>query len=518
MRFRQFKPTLNEALSTSVSADHLEGLKDLIANKIKLLPDDEATQKALKEIEDLLDHVNAGGRIGRVGNEIDQIQDSAVRDARKILSRLVLSLAEEVGATPEQRAEFFELWKADQIVNIAGLLSNKKMTFDTTFTGYGKNPLITEFVNEVMNIAELGMGKGEFGLNVLSKSVEIPKQSKSADGEEGGGGAKKGDLVMTLDNVKYQVECKTESGGAARFGDQEVRPAEGFEAAAVALNNYVKENKLYKRNMFGWKLSGSGMNLNQAIDFYHSVTPAEQSKFMGLARTCLTLIFGDIKGGRPAHRARLKKNVNEILSAIEAGDNGGAAQAYSQASFNFYMSRKHDDGVLYTNLNDKTFVFYDDAAQLLAQGLRFHASTPYISATKDPVRSVYPQISVQATTFGADAASKGLKKIYKKPKATSEDEHLQKVYSWAAAFAQRRNVTNQRVVQGMANATADLIAKGVPTPEIMTQLEVLFPQLKPKVLQTQPTPKPAVAAPATAPAAPAPAPAAQMPATMKATA
>ena len=515
MRFRQFKPSLSEAISTSASADHLEGMKDLIANKIKLLPDDEATQKALKEIEDLLDHVNAGGRISRVGKEIDQIEDSAVRDARKILSRLVLSIAEEVGASPEQRAEFFELWKNDQIVNVAGLLSNKKMTFKDTFTGYGKNPLITEFVDEVMNIAELGMGKGEFGLNVLSKSVEIPKQSKSADGKEGSG-SKKGDLVMILDGVKYQVECKTESGGAARFGDQEVRPAEGFEAAAVALNNYVKENKLYKRNMFGWKLSGSGMNLNQAIDFYQAITPGEQSRFMGLVRTCLNLIFGDIKGGRPAHRTRLKKNVNEILAAIESGDNGGAAQSYSQASFNFYMSRKHDDGVLYTNLNDKTFVFYDDAEQLLAQGLRFHASTPYISATKDPVRSVYPQISVQSTTFGADAATKGLKKIYKKPKATSDDEHLEKVYSWAAAFAQRRNVTNQRIIQSMANATADLIAKGVATPDIMAQLEEMFPQLKPKVLRTQPapTPKPTVATPPPPPAEPAPAPV-QMPATMQ---
>jgi hypothetical protein len=453
MRFRQFKPALSEAISTSASADHLEGMKALIASKIKQLPDDEATQKALKEIEDLLDHVNAGGRIGRVGKEIDQIEDSAVRDARKILSRLVLSIAEEVGATPEQRSEFFELWKNDQLVNIAGLLSNKKMTFNDTFTGYGKNPLITEFVDEVMNIAELGMGKGEFGLNVLSKSVEIPKQSKSADGDSTG--SKKGDLVMILDGVKYQVECKTESGGAARFGDQEVRPAEGFEAAAVALNNYVKENKLYKRNMFGWKLSGSGMNLNQSIDFYQAITPSEQTKFMGLARTCLNLIFGDIKGGRPAHRTRLKRNVNEILAAIESGDNGGAAQAYSQASFNFYMSRKHE--------------------------------------------SVYPQISVQTTTFGADAATKGLKKIYKKPKATSEDEHLQKVYSWAASFAQRRNVTNQRIIQGMANTTADLIAKGVATQDIMTQLEEMFPQLKPKVLQTKPAPAPAPA-PVTMPA------------------
>ena len=42
---------------------------------------------------------------------------------------------------------------------------------------------------------------------------------------------------------------------------------------------------------------------------------------------------------------RTLKNINEILSAIEVGASGKAAQAYSQASFNYYMSKKHDDGV-----------------------------------------------------------------------------------------------------------------------------------------------------------------------------
>ena len=51
MRFRHFKP-LFEALNTNVTARHLEGLKDLIARRIKELPDDETTAKALTEIED----------------------------------------------------------------------------------------------------------------------------------------------------------------------------------------------------------------------------------------------------------------------------------------------------------------------------------------------------------------------------------------------------------------------------------------------------------------------------------
>jgi hypothetical protein len=35
-----------------------------------------------------------------------------------------------------------------------------------------------------------------------------------------------------------QIECKTSMGGAARFSDQEVRPAEGYEQAAINLNNF----------------------------------------------------------------------------------------------------------------------------------------------------------------------------------------------------------------------------------------------------------------------------------------
>lgn len=514
MRFKEFKTTLLEALKTDVSADHLEGMKDLIARRIRSLPDDEATAKALQEIEDMLQHLGTkGGRISSIGKEILEVDDDAVKDAKKVLARLVLSIAEEVNATPEQKAEFFELWKSNQLVNIAAILDpdnrGVSLKFTDVFTQYGEglNPLITEFVNEVMNVSELGMGRGEFGLNVLSKSVGVSKGGKKEDGE---GGAKKGDLQVNLDGKTYQVELKTEQGGAARFGDQEVRPAEGFESAAIALNNYVKKHKSYKE--IGFTLSGSGMNLNQAIKFHQVVSPADKTKFLGLVRSCLSLIFGNIKGGRKEHLIRLKRNVNEIMAAIEVGDNGGAAQAYSQASFNFYMSRKHDDGVLYCNLNTKSFVYYDDAAQLLAAGLRFHAkAAPYISATKDPVRSVYPQLSVQSTTFGGQAAQKELKQISKGKAPTVAPDFSERLASWATSLANRRGVNNQRVINGMTLSAMKMIQQKMSSEEIIAELERLYPQLAPTVktkkVQPQqsaqtapPMQKPPTAAPVAAPA------------------
>jgi len=463
MRFRQFKPIL-ETINTSISADHLEGLKDVIARRIKALPDDEATAKALKEIEDMLQHVPHGGRIGSIGKEIMSVKDDAVTDAKKVLARLVLSIAEEINATPEQKAQFFDLWRGDELVNVEAILNPENrgvsLSFNDIFTNYSDNQLIQEFVNEVMSISELGMGRGEFGLNVLSKSITVSKGAKKEEGE----GGKKGDLQFIFNGKVYQIELKTEQGGAARFGDQEVRPAEGFEAAAIKLNDYVKKHKMYKN---------AGFNL----------------------------IFGNIKGGRKEHLMRLKRNVNEIMAAIEVGDNGGAAQAYSQASFNFYMSRKHDDGVLYTNLNNKTFVYYDDAAQLLAAGLRFHASTPYISATKDPVRSVYPQISVQSTTYGGTAARQGLKQISKGKAPIQAADFNQKIIDWATSLASRRNVKNSRVILGMAKNAMIMIQKQMASDDIIKELERMYPQLVPQI-KTKPiiTPKTTVPKPVVTPA------------------
>ena len=123
--------------------DPLYGLKLAIANKIKDLPPDEKTQKALQEIEDLLAHVEAGGRKGHIGSELDSIEDRDVHKARSLLAKYVLSL----DMTPQQRAELFGLWKNDQLVNIDKLLSIGKHTIPEIINGYdnAKNPAIKEF-------------------------------------------------------------------------------------------------------------------------------------------------------------------------------------------------------------------------------------------------------------------------------------------------------------------------------------------------------------------------------------
>jgi len=499
MRFRDI---LLETVHTSISAPELEGMKDVIARKIQQLPDDESTAKALKDIEDLLKHVGAGSKYKSINKELDSIQDRAVHDARKILARLVLSIIVETGATPEQQEEFFNTWKNDAIVNKEALLSNEKVDFATIFTGYGQNPIVTDFVDEVMTIQELGMGRGEFGLNVLSKDITVAGKKSNDDDEDGG--SKKGDLQIKFGGKAHQIELKTEMGGAARFGDQEVRPAEGFESAAIALNKFVKNHAMYSN--LSRKMSSSGLNLNQAIEFNQLLRGADQRKFLGLVHKCISLIFGNAnsKGAREDYAIRLKNNVDEIMNSIEAGQNGEAAQQWSQASFNYYMSKKHDDGVLYLNLNNKSFIFYKYAEQLLAQGLRFHASTPYISATKDPVRSVYPQIGIQATTFGGDAAKSGLKQLSKGKNPLADPEFSNKIVNWAMTLCARRNVTDQAVISQIIQHTMKLIQSRMSADQIISELENKFPQLN--VATKAPNITPAEPQPSAAPVEPAPQP------------
>jgi hypothetical protein len=493
MRFKDFKQFLKEA----VTPTELAGLKAVIASKIKELPPDDATIKALREIEDLLRDVNAGGKAGIINKELQSINDNAVLSAQKLLARYILSM----DVMPDERNKFFETWRADKIVNIEKLLSKNRQTFADVFNGYTENKAIEEFVNDVMEVSELGMGRGEFGLNVLSKRIWAPADNK-------------GDLKMKLGGKDMQIECKTSMGGAARFSDQEVRPAEGYEQAAIDLNNFVKKNKTYPVNvLFPKGFSGYGINLNKAIEFHQNIKPSEKAQFMGLVKNVVTKIFGGLKTDRPEDRAPLVKNVNDIIKAIAAGDSGAGLQAWSQASFNYYMSKKEDDGVLYIDLVNKEFVFYSKASDLEIAGLRLDAKTVYLSTVKDPGRGVYPQIEIVPMSYGANAA---MKTAPKKSSKISDSEFNDLTFKWAKKLANRRGVTDPSTIRNMTSMTVELLAAKVPTEMIISELEAQFPQLQVKQATPQPVQAPAPAQPTTpAPAqlaTPQPTPAVQQPA------
>ena len=350
-------------LLQNTNAQELEAFKQAIAGRIKELPPDDATIKALREIEDLLKHVHAGGKVGIINGQLQQLKDPTVTAAQKELARYILSL----DFSPEERQELFTLWGADEIVNRKKLLSPGKHNFSEIINGYDK-PKIREFVDDMMRIAALGQGKGEFGLSVLSKNINKPPG--------------KGDLL--IDGKK--IEAKTTDGGAGRFTDQEVRPGEGFEAAARKLNQYVQQ--------LGYNMPKSGLSMANTVKVGQEMEKKFQANYFKLVEIVITLIFNS------------KQNVTPIMQAIKSGNTNAALQEYAKANFNYYMSMKDDEGVLYINLakDPITTVFFRNADELAKSGLRLHAGTIYITSISD-VRLPYPQMEIVDTSGGAGAVA-----------------------------------------------------------------------------------------------------------------
>jgi hypothetical protein len=382
---------LYEAPSNNLpNVDEIEAFKKIIAGRIKQLPDDDNTAKALREIEDLLKHVNAGGKMGIINGELASINDPTVDAAQKELARYILS----IDMTPADRDQLFTLWRSNKLVKIDQLLGHGKKNFSEIITDYNKNPAIRELSNELMRISALGQGKGEFGLSVMSKSINK---------QEG-----KGDLNIS----GRAIEVKTTDGGAGRFTDQEVRPGAGFDQAARKLNAFIKQ---YQPN-----LAKSGANLDGLIGFYEVLATNpdlknDASDLITMIREVIQQIFEG-------------EDISKIIKAIENGDVNGAKQEYAKANFNYYMSKKKDEGVLYISLVKDPImtVFFKDADELADSGLRLHAGTTYITSTAD-VRLPYPQIEIVDTSGGAVAASAGGGAAGAAPQAALSNQDLDAV-------------------------------------------------------------------------------------------
>jgi len=348
---------------SAVDDRQLAHLKTIISGKIKELPPDDGTIKALREIEDLLRHVNAGGKLGMINGELEKVDDPTVHAAQKDLARYLLSME----MTPEQREDLFSLWRSDKLVKHNVLTKIGKSDFSKIITNYDKNPAIKEFVNDMMRISALGQGKGEFGLNVLSKRINK---------QEG-----KGDLNI----AGRSIEVKTTDGGAGRFTDQEVRPGNGFEKVARELFGLLQP---YQK-----KLTKSGMNLENIIQLVEIMSgnpdmKKEVANIVSLIEKSVTLIFAG-------------EDVSKILAAIKQGNSNLAKQEYAKTSFNYYMNKKNDEGVLYISLVKDPImtVFFKNANDLAASGLRLHAGTIYITSVDD-VRLPYPQLEIVDTSAG----------------------------------------------------------------------------------------------------------------------
>lgn len=496
MRFKDFKylPFITEMAKEAVS-----DLQNYLAGKIKELPADEQTVKTLREIEDLLRDVNAGGRTGKLNKDIQSVQDPLVRQAHTLLARYINQIISFGNATPEHREELFDLWRNDELVNLDILLGNNIAGWTEVFNGYNSNPIIQELVDELMVISALGHGKGEFALSVLSKRINQPASGK-------------GDLEVHFDGKEIKVEVKTADIGkdkfvvnpktgkkelrkgkmsSARFGDQEVNPAPGYEAASEKLNAFVN-SKLPK----GSKLGGSGLNVGKAVELLQTLNPNDSNVLMGMIRNNVKLIFGKkFADPRPDYQKRLIKNINGILTAIEQGNVNSALQFWSRANFNYYMAAKKDDGVLFVNIPEKTTVYYNTAEDLQGVGLRFKADTTYISGN-DPKRNAYPQIQVVARDYGAEKLQPEVEKLSKPQKeytkaaaaAKALEARKKSWFDWSVKLADMRGIRDSRVIAKIADSSFNLSQQGLPFDALMGELEQQFPQLAKNVIRARQLP------------------------------
>jgi hypothetical protein len=103
---------------------------------------------------------------------------------------------------------------------------------------------------------------------------------------------------------------------------------------------------------------------------------------------------------------------------------------------------------------------------------------------------VYPQIGVQQTSFGGDAAQQGLKQALKTK--TVDPEQVNQIVS---NFARRRGVTDPTTINQLTQKMTDWIefgrAGGITADELIAELERQYPKLASKVPVQPPAQEPA---------------------------
>jgi hypothetical protein len=398
------------------------------------LPETDEVYKTLREIEDLLQNVNAGGRLGLINNQLSAIPDESVKQAQKELARYIAGM----NISPADRDDLFNRWKNDTLINHKLLLSPGRHAFNEIVNGYETNPAIKELTDELMRVEAYGHGKGEFILNVFSKKINKPENNK-------------GDLL--IDNKS--IEVKTTDAGGARFGDQEVKPGPDFFNAVSNFTNSILTPLGYK------SAAKSGINVKTIQELY--AQSSDKTKFK-------KYISPVVKGLYPA------ADTKGCLDALFSGDYNFVRQEFAIASLTNYLNQKKDYGVLYVDISKdpSIFIFFRNNEELNDSGFRLDISTQYL-VTYDTQR-----VAAQFTIIPSNRLSaEKLSSLPMNKVATNKSADIPPaIMNWATDHAKQRNVTDPTTVKNIASMTMQLHSSRVPSAEIIKQLETKFPALK----------------------------------------
>lgn len=413
MRFRQLFERIQ-------NIDDLNSLKNELAGKIKVLPQTPEAFKTLREIEDLLQHVHAGGRLGLINNILKELPDEAIQNAQKELARYIAS----IDMSPQERADLFDRWKNDKLVNISKLLSPGLHTFNEIINGYETNPAIKQLTDDLMRVEAYGHGKGEFILNVFSKSIGKPESGK-------------GDLII---NDKI-IEVKTTDSGGARFGDQEVQPGEEYLQAVLNFKNTILAPLNYSST------ASAGINAITIQELYNRSNVKEN--FKKAITPVVTNLFP-------------KANVSNLLKALFSNDSNELRQQIAIASLTNYLNIKGDYGVLYIDISREPyrFIFFKDNKELNDAGLRLDISTQYLVTTN--IQRVHAQFTVIPSTR---LAAQQLQQIIKPADIPTLQPDPIKI--WTNKFAKNFGIYNQLVIDNIEKFVKNLFDQGLTAEEIV---------------------------------------------------
>lgn len=407
MRAREFLKLLEK--TAEKTDDALYSLKLAIAHKIKELPPTPEVKNSLEDIEDLLSHIEVGGRRKSTSTNFDSWSDNDVKKAKELLAKYVVSLDAPIA----YKKSMIEQWKNGGLID-TNLLLDGSHTIDQIVKGYGTNPAIKELTDDLLQVASLGKGKGEFMLKVLSPAITDPSGGK-------------GDILV-LD--VGTVEVKTTDGGAGRFYDRQVKAGPKYSSlASQFIKKYVKyfedqqnqepvaaqqsvpttpvpvtpqqsaqtqpvptekpameSKKKAPAQPKKFTLSKTGLNMDHLVALYQKVPAELQASYT----SDLTDILGEIFTQAPEY-------AGAVVNAIAVGNSGKAKQLYGVGALNNYMSYKDDIGILYIDLTSKpsTFTFFTDNASLNKGGLRLNIGTVYPISNNE--QYAFPQTSIVKT-------------------------------------------------------------------------------------------------------------------------
>lgn len=418
-------------------------LKSALVGKIKSVPQTPEAFKTLQEIEDLLQHVHAGGRLGLINNIIREIPDESVKEAHRELARYISN----IDMTPEDRTDLFTRWKKDELVNIEALLSPGLHMFPEIVNGYTTNPAIRELTADLMRVEAYGHGKGEFILNVFSKRIGKP---------EGG----KGDLLI----AGKHIEVKTTDQGGARFGDQEVQPGEAYLQAVLNFKNTILAPMRFSTQ------AASGINAVTIQDLYKKTK--DKTAFEKAIKPVVTNLFP-------------KANTSECLAALFSEDPNRLKQALAVASLENYMNIKKDYGVLYVDISREPyrFIFFRNNQELNDAGFRLDIGAQYLVTTNTQ------RIAAQFTIVPSGRlAGQQLQQVVSQP--VKPRSKINPIEEWVKTFARNFNITNLDTIKEITKYVEQLHAQGVESSKIVPMVQQQF-----KIKYTKKPPKSPVAAP-----------------------